>query len=310
MTMPRSRQVTAIASAILVCSMACAAFLLRRVDQSTSAPALQQMLYISSPKLLKRLCLGYEGLLADIYWTRTVQYFGGTHSRGGGTYKLLWPLLNITTQLDPHLIPAYEFGETFLLAKPPQGAGDPDKAIELVQYGTQNNPDDWHLYYDLAFIYYDQSDFLHASEAFLRASQLPNTHPFLKIMAARMAQHGGDLQTARMMWSATYETTHDKLIQANAAAHLRAIQVNEDITALEHLVQVYRDRTGHFPQTFSEMLSSGLMRGIPLDPLRHPYRLESGGRVVVSNPDDLPFLDNGLPRGYVPSAIPKLYPAN
>jgi tetratricopeptide (TPR) repeat protein len=308
--MTRSRQVTAVASVILVCSMASAAFLLRRADQAPPAATLQQMLYISSPKLLKRLCLGYDGLLADIYWTRTVQYFGGTHRLGGGTYKLLWPMLNITTQLDPHLIPAYEFGETFLLAKPPQGAGDPGKAIDLVRYGIQTNPEDWRLYNDLAFIYYDQKDYLHASEAFQRGSQLPNAHPFLKIMAAQMAQHGGDLETARMMWSATYETTHDKLIQANAAAHLRAIQVNEDVTALGRWVQAYRDRTGHFPQTFSEMVSSGLMRGIPLDPLRHPYRLESGGRVVVSNPDDLPFLDKGLPRGYVPSAIPKLSPAN
>lgn len=310
MTVTWSRQVTLVASVILVCSMASAVFLLRSMDEALPSATLQQMLYISSPKLLKRLSLGYDGLLADIYWTRTVQYFGGIHSRGGGTYKLLWPLLNIATQLDPHLIPAYEFGETFLLAKPPQGAGDPDKAIELVQYGTQNNPDNWRLYYDLAFIYYDQKDYLHASEAFLRASQLPSAHPFLKIMAAQMAQHGGDLRTARMMWSATYETTHDKLIQANAAAHLRAIQVNEEVTALEHLVKSYRDRTGHFPETFSEMVSAGSMRSIPLDPLRHPYRLEYGGRVVVSNPDDLPFLDKGLPRGYVPSAIPKLSPAS
>jgi hypothetical protein len=52
------------------------------------------------------------------------------------------------------------------------------------------------------------------------------------------------------------------------------------------------------------------LSGIPSDPLRNPYRLEYGGRVVVSNPADLPFLDKGLPRGYVPSAIPKLFPAN
>jgi tetratricopeptide (TPR) repeat protein len=208
------------------------------------------------------------------------------------------------------MIPAYEFGETFLLAKPPQGAGDPEKAVDLVRYGIENNPGDWHLYYDLAFIYYDQKDYRNAAEAFLRGSQLPNAHPFLKIMAAQMAQHGGDVQTARMMWSETYQTTHDKMIQANAAAHLRAIQVDEDVTALEKLVQTYHERTGRFPQTFSEMVSAGVIRGIPLDPLRHPYRLESGERVVVSNPDDLPFIDKGLPSGYVPSGPTKLFPAS
>ncbi|MGH9514725.1 MAG: tetratricopeptide repeat protein [Terriglobales bacterium] len=304
-----SRQVTAIAATVLLCSMVSAAWLTRAVDRLRPTAPLQEMLYISSPKLLKRLCLGYDGLLADIYWTRTVQYFGGTHSRGGGTYKLLWPLLNITTQLDPHLIPAYEFGETFLVAKPPQGAGDPGKAIELGRAGIQNNPDDWHLYYDLAFVYYDQKDYRDAAEAFLRGSQLPNTHPFLKIMAAQMAQHGGELNTARMMWSATLQTSHDALIRANAAAHLRAIQVDEDVTVLEQLVQKYRDRTGHFPARFSDMVSTGLIRGIPLDPRGQPYSLEAGGRVVVSDPEDLPFLDKGTPSGYVPHAAPKLFPA-
>jgi tetratricopeptide (TPR) repeat protein len=308
--MIRSRQVTTVAGTVLVCSMVCTALLTRSVDRLRPTATLQEMLYISSPKLLKRLCLGYDGLLADIYWTRTVQYFGGTHSRGGGTYKLLWPLLNITTQLDPHLIPAYEFGETFLVAKPPQGAGDPEKALELARAGVQNNPDDWHLYYDLAFVYYDQKNYRDAAQAFLRGSQLPNTHPFLKIMAAQMAQHGGELNTARMMWSATLQTSHDALIRANAVAHLRAIQVDDDVTVLEQLIQKYRDKTGHFPDRFTDMVSAGLIRSVPLDPLGHPYRLEAGGRVVVSDPDDLPFLDKGTPRGYVPHTAPKLFPAD
>jgi len=308
--MIRSRQITAIASAVLLGSMASAALLIRSMDRARPEAITQQMLYVSSPKLLKRLSLGYEGLLADVYWTRTVQYFGTTHSRGGGNYKLLWPLLNLTTQLDPHLIPAYEFGETFLVAKPPQGAGDPEKAAELVRFGIQNNPGDWHLYYDLAFIYYDQKDYRNAAQTFLHGSQMPDAHPFLKVMAAQMAQHGGDFETARMMWNATYQTTHDKMIQANAAAHLRAIQVDDDVNALERLVQKYQERTGRFPLTFSEMIAAGVIKGIPLDPLRHPYRLEPGGVVVVSNPDDLPFLDKGLPSGYIPSVVPKLIPAN
>jgi tetratricopeptide (TPR) repeat protein len=307
--MIRSRQVTAIAGSVLVCSMVSAALLTRAVDHMRPAAPVREVLFVSSPKLLKRLCLGYDGLLADIYWTRTVQYFGGTHSRGGGTYKLLWPLLNITTQLDPHLIPAYEFGETFLVAKPPQGAGDPEKAIELARSGIQNNPDNWRMYYDLAFVYYDQKNYRGAAEAFLQGSQLPNTHPFLKIMAAQMAQHGGDLNTARMMWSATYQTTDDALIRANAAAHLRAIQVDEDVTVLEQLLQKYREKTGHFPAKFSDMVSAGLIKSIPHDPRGNPYNLEAGGRVVVSVPEDMPFLDKGVPSGYVPHAAPKLFPA-
>jgi tetratricopeptide (TPR) repeat protein len=307
--MIRSQKITVIAAAILVASMAASILMVRSIDREHPTATLQATLYVSSPKLLKRLSLGYEGLLADLYWTRVVQYFGGVHNRGGGQYKLLWPLLNITTQLDPQLIPAYEFGGTFLVAKPPNGAGSPEQAVQLVKFGIENNPSDWHLYYDLAFIYYDLKDYRNAAQAFLRGSQLPGAHPFLKIMAAVMAQHGGDLATARMMWTATYKTTHDEMIRTNAAAHLRAIQADEDVTQLDQLVQIYRQRTGRFPVSFSEMVSMGLLKGSPLDPLGHPYKIEPSGSVVVSAPADLPFLDKGLPEGYVPSIVPNLSPA-
>jgi tetratricopeptide (TPR) repeat protein len=282
--------------------------ILRKIDQRRAPQSLQEMLYISSPTLLRHLSLGYEGLLADIYWTRVVQYFGSKHSRGEASYQLLWPLLEIATQLDPHLIPAYEFGGTFLLAKPPEGAGSPQQAIKLVEYGIENNPHDWHLYYDLAFIYYDLKDYRRAAEAVLRGSRTPNAQPLLKVMAAQMAEHGGDLKTARMMWSATYQTTHDPMVRANAAAHLRALQVDQDVEALEQLVALYRSRTGREPTGFAEIEKAGYLRGIPLDPLGKPYELSRDGHVYVRDPEDLPFLERGLRPGYVPPARPKLLP--
>ena len=308
--MIRSRQVTGAAAGLLLLCMAGSVVLLRQVDQVRTAATLQDVLYVSSPKLLKRLSLGYEGLLADVYWTRAVQYFGEKHHAGGGRYELLWPLLNITTQLDPHLIAAYAFGQTFLSARPPNGAGVPEKAIELVEYGIRNNPDDWHLYYDLGFIYYDLQDYRNAADAFLRGSRVPNAHPFLKILAAQMAEHGGDVETARMMWTATYQTTHDKQIRANAAAHLLAVQADQDVTELERLIQNYLQKRGHLPASFAEMLAAGYLRGVPSDPLGNPYKLTADGHVLLRDPDDLPFVEKGLPPGYVPPAAPKIFPAD
>jgi tetratricopeptide (TPR) repeat protein len=306
----RSRQVTVIAAALLLAGAASSVLFLRQLDRMRTGANLQDVLYISSPKLLKRLSLGYEGLMADVYWTRAVQYYGGMHHAGGGRYELLLPLLNITTLLDPQLTAAYEFGGTFLSAKPPNGAGVPQKAIELVEYGIRNNPNDWHLYYDLGFIYYDLKDYRGAADAFARGSRVPNAHPFLKILAAQMAEHGGDPETSRLLWSATYETTHDEHIKANAAAHLRALQADHDVTELEQLVETYRQRTGHSPATFAEMTTGGYLRGIPVDPVGNTYKLAPNGHVQVREPDQLPFLQKGLPPGYTAPAVPNIKPAN
>jgi tetratricopeptide (TPR) repeat protein len=306
--MIRSRLITTgIASALLIVLGAGSILLLRRVDQLRTGATLEEVLYVSSPKLLKRASLGYSGLLADIYWTRAVQYYGGKHQQAM-RYDLLWPLLNITTQLDPHLIPAYLFGGTFLSQKPPNGAGDPARAIQLVEFGIRNNQDDWHLYYDLGYIYYDLKDYHDASDAFERGSRVPNAHPFLKILAAQMAQHGGELETARMLWTASFQSSHDKYIRGNAAAHLRAIQVDEDVPALERVVEAYRQRNGRFPASFTELRAAGLLRGIPLDPLGNPYKLTSNGQVLLENPEDFPFVEKGLPPDYVAPRAPKVPP--
>lgn len=300
--MRRRHKVTAVSSALLLISMAGSVLLLRNLDQIRSGATLEEFLYISSPKLVKRLSLGYDGLLADIYWTRAVQYYGELHHRGGGRFELLWPLLNITTQLDPHFIPAYQYGAAFLTEKPPYGAGMADKAIQLLEYGIQNNPDDWRLYESLGFIYYsDLKDYQKAAEVFLRGSKRPNAHPFLAVLAAQAAEHGGERGTAQLLWSAIYETTPDKDIRSTAAWHLRALKVDETVSQLDQLVETYRQRNGHLPGSFPDMVRAGLLPEIPRDPTGHEYQLQSNGRVVVREPENFPFLEKGLPDGYVPT---------
>jgi tetratricopeptide (TPR) repeat protein len=302
--MSASRRTTIISSLLLIVCLLGSALLLHRVDHIRTRATLQDVLYVSSPKALKRLSLGYDGLLADVYWTRTVQYYGNKHHTDDENYDLLAPLLEITTTLDPHLTVAYEFGANFLAPKPPNGAGMPDRAIQLAEYGIRNNPNDWQLYYELGFIYYmEMKDYSKAADAFERGSRLPNTNPFLKVLAGRMAEHAGDIATARMMWTTAYQTTPDKDIRANAAAHLRAIQVDEDVAALERLSAIYQQQTGHFPTSFSELQSLGMVRGVVLDPLGHPYKLTDDGRVEVRVPDDLPFIELGKPLGYVQKVL-------
>ena len=306
-----SRRITVGASIVLMLSMVATIILLRRLDQVRTQATLQEVLYISSPKLVKRLSLGYEGILADIYWTRAVQYFGSKHHAGGGDYKLLGPLLEITTTLDPHLVVAYEYGQSFLSSAPPYGAGEPQRAVQLEEFGIRNNPDDWHLYYNLGFIcYMELHDYAKAADAFARGSRVPNAHPFLRILAANMAQHAGDTGMARAMWTVTYQTSNDKNIRANAVAHLRALQVDDEVSALDAAVGRYKKRTGHLPSSFDQLIADGLLRGVPVDPLGYHYKLMPDGQVQVQHPDDLPFIHEGLPEGYAAPKIVKLLPSD
>jgi hypothetical protein len=127
--MNRGRKLTAVCSVLVIALFAGSVISRRKVEEIRGRQAtLEDILYLPSGKTVKRLSLGYSSLLADVYWTRAVQYFGSRHIRGSEHYELLEPLLEITTELDPNLIVAYETGSIFLSQRVPEGAGQPDKA--------------------------------------------------------------------------------------------------------------------------------------------------------------------------------------
>jgi len=296
--MKAPQRTTIVASITLVFCMAASAFVLRRVDRIRPQATLDDVLYINSPKSLKRASLGYDGLLADIYWTRAVQYFGEQHHSGTGDFRLLAPLLEVTTELDPRLLPAYQFGANFLAPKPPNGAGLPGAALSLMKYGIEHNPDQWRLYYNLGFLYYTEfKDFAKAADVFAQGARLPVTNEFMPILAARMAQHAGEFDTARMLWFTTYQSTKEARIRQNAVEHLLALQVDEDVTRLEQVVEKYHAQTGRFPAGMGDLERAGFIHGTPADPKGRPYKLMPDGRIEVQDPKSIYFITKGLPPG-------------
>jgi hypothetical protein len=308
--MKASRTITLVASILLVACMLGSVLFLRRIDKIRTDATLEEVIYITSPKALKRLALGYDGLLADVYWTRAIQYFGRHHFLQTGRYELLAPLLEITTTLDPHLIVAYEFGANFVAPAAPNGAGMPERAIRLMEFGIQNNPQEPKLFYALGFIYYmELKDYPKAAQTFEAGSVLPGAHPFMKVLAAQAAQHAGESQTARMLWILTYKSIPEKDVRANALAHLEALQIDDEVMIVEEAVSRYGQKTGKLPPSLNALLAEGFLPRIPVDPDGHPLKLLPDGRVEVQNPDNFPFISKGLPPDFkpTPSKLEKFY---
>jgi hypothetical protein len=300
--MTSNRRVMLCFSLLLIGSFFGSALAIHHAERVRPQATLEETLFITSPQALQRMSVGYSGLMADIYWTRAVQYFGNKQIIKAKRFDLLLPLLTLTTSLDPHLLEAYEFGSTFLAQQPPSGAGMPDAAIEYVQKGIENNPLAWHLYTDKAFIYYfEKKDYVAAGKTMLEGSQVPGAHPFMKTVAAVLIQRGGELETARILWQSVLASTKDNAVQDNAVKHLRALDVDETVPKLEALARLYRQRAGQTPENFSDLVRAGLLRGVPLDPIGNPYQLFPDGHVEAQDTIDLPFIVKGLPPGQMPT---------
>jgi hypothetical protein len=282
---------------LLATLLAVSAMLVHQIDRVRDDEPLQEVLYIPSPAVVKRMSLGYSGLLADIYWTRVVQYFGKKHVAKAKQYLILKPLLDMTAALDPKLLPVYQFGSVFLAQKPPEGAGDPMGAARLVEKGIQENPQAWRLYYDLGYIYWlELKDPAKAADAFERGSKVPGALSWMRVMAAALAGHAGETETATYMWTNILNSTEDKVLKANAINRLRCLRVDAEVKALQDRVDEFTKVKGYQPASWSELISVGMLRRTPVDPKDNPYRLV-GGRVQVAQPDNFPFITRGLPPG-------------
>jgi tetratricopeptide (TPR) repeat protein len=292
--MKHNRKITIIAPALLVALFAGSVVGRRQVEKIQGPQAaLDEVLYLPAGKTVKRLSLGYSSLMADIYWTRAVQYFGSRHLERSGHYDLLYPLLDITTDLDPQLIVAYESGSIFLSQRVPEGAGQPDKAVALVEKGIRANPSYWRFYFTLGFIHYmDRHDYKAAELAFQRGSEVPGALPWMKVMAARMAEKGEDAETAAYLWKTIYDTTSDNMIKDNAAKHLISLRAEADMAELERRTKAYRERFGANPSDWSDLVRAGLLRGVPMDPNGVPYKLLPDGAVQVEDPSQYSYLEH------------------
>lgn len=243
----------------------------------------QDDLVLRSGPLLKMMSLEYAPLVADIYWTRVVQYYGGKKARQDTNIDLLWPLLDVTTTLDPHLLVAYRFGSTFLSQPAPTGAGRPDLGIALIERGIRENPDYWRFYEDLGFIYYfDLQDYKRAAEAFREGSQKPGAMIWMKTFAARIAAQGGTREIAAQLWSEIYDSATDANIKRNALLHLKLLKAENDCEQLDLLAAEYQRRFGRRPMEMRDLVEARLLSNFPADPDGYIYSFNAEGKAQLN----------------------------
>jgi hypothetical protein len=256
----------------------------RRIDREQAEQAVEDdQVLLRSGKLVKALSLEYAPLMADIYWTRVVQYFGNKHAGKQVDLRLLWPLLDVSSTLDPHLMPVYHLGSMYLSDAPPRGAGRPDLAAQLIQRGIAANPDQWRLYYDLGFVYYfDAKDYSRASAAFYEGSKKPGALIWMKVMAAKIAAEGNSAETSTFLWQDVYNTTTDPELKENAKNHLQLLRVQQDCQQIDELSAEYEKRAGHRPVRIDDLVKAGVLPAVPVDPMGYPYTLSDEGKAELN----------------------------
>lgn len=276
-----------LAISILVMGLGSLYPLQRWIDNTSPRPAIsEETLFLSSGNTIKRMSLSLNALAADIYWIRTVQYFGrklidsGVPLSAAATkdlrMDLLAPLLGIVVTLDPQHIPAYRFGAMFLPER------NMPAAISLVEKGIEQNPNEWRLYQDLGYIYWqagkaaapeDQNEYYSKSALwFDKGGNVAGAPWWMRDLGGLMRIKGGSRDAARAIYS-TYLTSDDPNIRAQAVERFKQLRSLDEIDAINSLIVRYKEQKGECPPNLG-VLASVLRsinvniddRGLPVDP--------------------------------------------
>ena len=286
----------------IIAGLALAALLTRSVEarRPSQSPLIASEQLYTSPETVRRMSLCFNGLVADWYWMRTLQYVGRKAIAYGDALQLddlsplgltqLAPMLEHTTKLDPHFMAAYEYGAVVLPSV------DRAAAIRLIQQGIKDNPTRWRLWHHLGYIHWQAGSFGEAAAAYAEGARIEGAPAWMRIMSAQMEVGGGSRETARHIYRRMLAETDDEHVKQHAFKRLLQIDSLDERDAIRQALQLYQTKTGRCPRQWREVahMLAGIRFparqgfkldsvGAPLDPAGFPYVLASEGCDVQLN---------------------------
>jgi tetratricopeptide (TPR) repeat protein len=235
-------------------------------DESQS----REVLYLPSGEALELVSFGYRNVLADLLWFNTVNYFG-KHYSSDQNYRWLFHMCDLVTTLDPQATHVYEFASIMLGWE----MNLPDQAIKILDKAIKHQPNYWRHHYLRGFTYmFFKSDTAQAHRDFVTASKLPDAHYIAARLAAKNLAAGEDPEEAIRFLQETITVTKDPHAKDALTHRLNEARYELDMRRLEQARDIFKQSAGRDPATLEELVSAGIIAGLPPDPFGGKYFIE------------------------------------
>lgn len=194
-----------------------------RLEQHKSVE-MESLLYLPSGEYLKPLALGFDQMLADLLWIKTINYFGG-HFMTDKEYPWLYHILTLIIDLDPRFDFPYSFGGIVLSLE----ASQVDKANKILERGIEAYPEKWEFPFYIGFNYfYHQKDAGRAVPYIEKASSLPGSPAYLKSLTGSLYAKTNKNEAALRFYREAYRNATDGLVKQNIQEKINRILSGED----------------------------------------------------------------------------------
>ncbi len=190
-----------------------------RENKMASRP-MSEISFIPRSELLKVVSFGYDSLVSDGLWLKTIATYG-TQNADPSTYPYLYRMADVITDIDPGFRKVYLYS-ALLLAFYSEHV---QKSNALLEKAIRQFPNDWWFYFNLGFNYfYFLGDFQTAASYISKAATLPGHPPYLPRFAASLYAGTGDFQAALQFLHQMYESTEDEEIRRTLLEKIRDLE--------------------------------------------------------------------------------------
>jgi len=236
-------------------------------------PLGRELLYLPSPEMLRIMSLGNPGLVADVLYLWSIQYY--SFYRPHERFLYLETVYNLITDLDPLYVDAYRIGALIMQIQTGGDQNEIDAAVRrLFDKGLRNLPDDWQLAEAAAWDFYirfkDRETALHYAEI---ATQRPGAPPRIKRMVGvwRDKESAWTLDDSIEYWRRALEDAENEWDSVLCMNQFYDAVTARDRKKLEPLLEAFFTHYGICPASWEDLIQAGALHQVPLDAFGDPY---------------------------------------
>ena len=222
------------------------------------------------PEVLEIASGEFKSIVADYLLLKASVFIGGIHQTRQSDVEPMAVLFKQSLYLDPCFFQTAYYIQNLLAWR----EGMTENAIQMLKISKKHRPWDWEPASFIGFDYfYFLKDNINASKYFMEVSEYPNAPLFYGIFATRLAQRGGQTQTAIDFLKRIYNTT--KIEGCRKEIKMRIDALN-GVLILENAMEEFARKFGYCPKDLDELIKTDMIQTLPENPYKRPYVLKNG----------------------------------
>jgi hypothetical protein len=216
-----------------------------------------------------------QQLVADYFWIQAIQAIGSAQT--AEEYRDIFDYADLISNLDRNFVPVYRYCAPMI----PVNLGrevwvNTAESTQLLEKGVAAAPRDIFLRILLAYNHsYYHKHYERAARLLEETAKIPGSPRYLPVLATRLYAQSGQVEAGLALARSLFETSEDPQIQKTFENRIKELELERTLRNVDAAVSTYSQREGRLPSRLEDLVKTGDLPAMPVDPL--------GGSLIIGS---------------------------